>query len=197
MQGKILDFSIQTSSGIISGNDQKRYRFTENEWKEQSPPKRGMNVDFEINTRDEAIAIYLTLSHPSSLDKTYQQFHEKNEIQYSPFRWFLKCLRNYANFTGRAKRQEYWFFMLFYVLGILIAMFIDDILNTKALFYGLYLLAMFMPQTGVTIRRLHDIGKSGWWYLISLFPIIGIIFLIIWLAKESDPHPNQYGLSTQ
>jgi hypothetical protein len=65
MQGKILDFSVQTNSGIISGDDQQRYSFVGSEWKEQQLPKRGMSVDFDVNTDGHATAIYAALASPT------------------------------------------------------------------------------------------------------------------------------------
>ncbi|QXW25125.1 DUF805 domain-containing protein [Acinetobacter johnsonii] len=192
MQGKILDFSVQTNSGIISGDDQQRYSFAGSEWKEQQPPKRGMSVDFDVNTEGHATAIYAALPFTNTGNLT-QRLHEKNEDQYSPFDWFLKCIKNYVNLQGRARRQEYWFFILFFMLGAIAAMILDYLFGTEILFYALYILGMALPQLGVTVRRLHDIGKSGWWYLICLIPIVGIILLIIWLVKEGDAHSNLYG----
>ena len=193
MQGKILDFSIQTNSGIISGNDQKRYPFIGSEWKEQRLPQRGMTVDFDIDAETNAIGIYIALPHDSGSNNFIQQLHEKNEAQDNPFDWFLKCMKNYVNFNGRARRQEYWYFILFYLIGAIATMGLDYIFGTEVLFYALYLIGMALPQTGVSVRRLHDTGKSGWWYLISLVPIIGVILLIIWFVKEGDSHDNLYG----
>lgn len=193
MQGNILDFSIQSNSGIISGSDQKRYQFTGSEWKEQRPPQRGMTVDFDINAEGNAVGIYSALPHSSGSNNIIQPLHEKNEEQYSPFDWFLKCMKNYVNFNGRARRKEYWFFALFYVIGALASMILDYIFGTEIIFYALYIIGMALPQLGVTVRRLHDTGKSGWWYLICLVPIIGVILLIIWFTKEGDSHNNLYG----
>lgn len=192
MQGKILDFSVQTNSGIISGDDQQRYSFVGIEWKEQQLPKRGMSVDFDVNTDGHATAIYAALTSPNT-STIIQQFQEKEESQYSTFDWFLKCMKNYVNFNGRARRKEFWFFALFYLLGAFATMFIDYLFGTEILFYVLYILAMALPQAGVAIRRLHDIGRSGWWYLISLVPIVGFILLIIWFSKDGDTHSNIYG----
>lgn len=193
MQGKILDFSIQNNTGIISGGDQKRYQFIGAEWKEQRQPQRGMAVDFDIDAEGKAIEVYAALTNTASANNIIQQLHEKNEAQYSPFDWFLKCIKSYVNFTGRARRQEYWYFILFYLIGAIATMVLDYIFGTEVLFYALYLIGMALPQTGVSVRRLHDTGKSGWWYLISLVPIIGVILLIIWFVKEGDSLDNLYG----
>lgn len=193
MQGQILDFSIQQNTGVITGNDQKRYHFKGSEWKEQQHPRRGMQVDFDVDDNGEAIAIYSALHLSAHSNNIIQDFKEKSEDQYSAFDWFLKALKNYVNLNGRARRKEYWFFFLFNMIGVLIAMILDAILGTEVLFYVLYLLAVALPVLGVSVRRLHDIGKSGWWYLVCLIPLVGIVLLFIWFAKEGDAHANQYG----
>lgn len=192
MQGKILDFSVQTNSGIISGDDQQRYSFVGSEWKEQQLPKRGMSVDFDVNTDGHATVIYAALTSTNT-STIIQQFQDKEESQYSAFDWFLKCMKNYINFNGRARRKEFWFFALFYLLGAFATMFLDYLFGTEILFYVLYILGMALPQAGVAVRRLHDIGRSGWWYLISLVPIVGFILLVIWFSKDGDAHNNLYG----
>lgn len=186
MKGNILDFSIQTNSGIISGEDQKRYTFIGNEWKESAIPQRGMQVDFDLSETGQAVAVYKALNHSTA------SHSETAEEHYNLFDWFVKCLKNYANFSGRARRKEFWFFYLGLVICNIIAMVLDSILETEVIFYGIVTLALTIPFLAVSARRLHDIGKSGWWYLISLTGI-GIILLIIWWAKEGESQNNLYG----
>ena len=100
----------------------------------------------------------------------------------------------YAQITGRASRSEYWWFVLFTTLattaaGVLDVFFPGDLLQT------LFGLATFIPGIALGIRRMHDIGKSGWWLLIGLIPIIGWIVLIVWLATKSDAGSNQWGVT--
>ena len=114
-------------------------------------------------------------------------------------KYFLYCLQHYADFTGRARRSEYWYFVLFnFIVSILIGLslgVIAGLLNVPALVYLAYLwsLAVFIPSLAVSVRRLHDIGRSGWWLLLSLIPLIGAIILIIWHCTDSQPGANQYG----
>ncbi len=113
--------------------------------------------------------------------------------------WYLKVLKNYVGFSGRARRKEYWMFVLFNVIFAIVAMVLDNVLGlaSKELgygpIYGLYALAMILPSLAVAARRLHDIGKSGWWQLIALIPIIGVIVLIVWYATDGDRGDNAYG----
>lgn len=101
----------------------------------------------------------------------------------------------YAGFSGRARRSEYWYFILFNmiapaILSGLAAATGSTIFNILS---GIYGLAVLIPGLAVTVRRLHDIGKSGWWILLGLIPCIGEIILLIWTVKDSDPGENQYG----
>ncbi|WP_424210973.1 DUF805 domain-containing protein [Streptomyces sp. BI20] len=106
---------------------------------------------------------------------------------------YLDVLKKYAVFSGRARRQEYWIFFLVN-LGISIVLaIIDYALGTGSIIGGLYSLAVLLPGLGVAVRRLHDTGKSGWWILIALIPLIGGIWLIVLLATEGQRNPNQYG----
>ena len=113
--------------------------------------------------------------------------------------WYLAVLKNYAGFSGRARRKEYWMFVLFNLLFIIAAMIIDNVAGLTfgdlpyGLFYILYALAVFIPSLAVSIRRLHDIGKSGWMVLISFIPIVGAIWLLVLMVTDSDPGENQYG----
>ncbi|WP_291354334.1 DUF805 domain-containing protein [Acinetobacter sp. UBA3106] len=199
MKGTILDFSIQTNSGIISADDQNRYNFTGAEWRGQRPPTRGDRVDFDIDsTTGNATQIFtaLTPSNPiynisQQLDKISDQ--NKAEEQFNMIDWFVKGLKNYANFKGRARRKEYWFFALVQFIILVIAQIIDTILGTEFVFYAIVVLALFIPSLAVAVRRLHDTGRSGWWFLIALIPLIGTILLIVWLATETKQETNKWG----
>ncbi len=106
--------------------------------------------------------------------------------------WYLAVLKKYAVFTGRSRRKEYWMFFIFNVLITLVLEFIDRSLGTK--FIGaLYGLVVLVPSIAVTVRRLHDIGRTGWWALIGLIPIIGFIVIVIFAATEGDRGNNEYG----
>ena len=107
--------------------------------------------------------------------------------------WYLKVVRdNYANFNGRASRQEYWMFFLFNIIFAFVAGIVDVYFGLGFL-YPLYALAVLIPGLAVGIRRLHDVNKSGWWLLISLIPIIGAIWLLILLCTDSNQGENDYG----
>ncbi|MBO5716803.1 MAG: DUF805 domain-containing protein [Alistipes sp.] len=107
-------------------------------------------------------------------------------------KWYLKCWSQYADFTGRARRTEYWMFAL---VNFGIALLLELILGFTFLYFLTYAysLAIFIPSLAVCVRRLHDIGRSGWWYLIGLIPVIGWILLIVWFCTDSQPGANKWG----
>lgn len=114
-------------------------------------------------------------------------------------KWFSIVLKKYAVFSGRAQRAEYWFFALFYLLFFLALSLIDGAAGLfKAelgigLLGGLFALAMIIPSIAVSVRRLHDTSRSGWWFLISLIPLIGGIVLLVFFCLDSTPGTNAYG----
>jgi uncharacterized membrane protein YhaH (DUF805 family) len=113
--------------------------------------------------------------------------------------WYLLVLKKYAVFMGRARRKEYWMFALFNVIFAICAGIIDNLVGTVihplpyGLFYLLYVLAILLPGLGVSVRRLHDLGKSGWFMFIALIPIVGGIWLLVLLCLAGTPGENQYG----
>ena len=198
MKGSILDFSIQHNTGFISGDDNQRYSFNGADWRSERPPSRCDRVDFIVNTTGEASEIYLALGSSIYLgEKISSQLGkysnlDQAEENYSSIDWFVKCLTNYANFSGRARRKEFWFFMLFCVILGIVAEVIDTVLGTKPLVNSLLNLALLVPSLAVGARRLHDVGRSGWWQLLTL-TVIGILVLIWWWATETKQQNNEYG----
>ncbi len=115
----------------------------------------------------------------------------------SPFeQYFVNVIRDhYMDFERRARRKEYWMFALFNILiglaiGIVLGIVSEGLANTVS---GLFSLALFLPGLSVTVRRLHDVGKSGWFLLILLIPILGVFVLLYFMVIEGDHGPNEYG----
>ncbi|MGB9013409.1 MAG: DUF805 domain-containing protein [Aeromicrobium sp.] len=100
-------------------------------------------------------------------------------------------LSKYADFTGRARRSEYWFWFLAVIIGAIVTSIIDSIIGAP-ITYVVFMLGILVPNIAVSIRRMHDIGKSGWWILVGLIPFIGAIILIVWFVGDSQPD-NEYG----
>ncbi len=122
--------------------------------------------------------------------------------------WYLKVLRQYADFSGRARRTEFWMFVLFNAIALIILGILDNLLGFSTTTMGtgsiavsggiltaIYQLAVLIPSLAVGARRLHDTGKSGWWQLLALIPLVGAIILIVFWATAGDPSPNQHGVN--
>ena len=113
--------------------------------------------------------------------------------------WYIEALRKYAVFSGRSRRKEYWYFVLFNVIiGVALSV-LDALIGTYnpsagiGLLGGIYSLAVLVPSIAVSVRRLHDIDRTGWWVLIALVPVVGAIVLIVFHVLDSTPGPNRYG----
>ncbi|RLV61655.1 DUF805 domain-containing protein [Parashewanella curva] len=104
---------------------------------------------------------------------------------------FIGCLKKYADFSGRARRQEYWMFILFYLIFYVVLAVVDGLMGTWILTTVLSL-GLLVPSLAVGARRLHDTGRSGWWLLIGLIPLIGSIVLLIFFVMDSHDD-NEYG----
>ncbi|AOW20969.1 DUF805 domain-containing protein [Urechidicola croceus] len=117
--------------------------------------------------------------------------------------WYLKVLKQYSDFSGRARRKEYWMFTLFLMIFAIGAMILDNLLGFtfdmqgQSLGYGyvylLYVLFALVPGLAVSVRRLHDVGKSGWMVLIGLIPFIGGIWLLVLFVTDSEEGTNNWG----
>jgi len=113
--------------------------------------------------------------------------------------WYLEVLKKYAVFSGRARRKEYWYFSLFNLLITIVLAVIDGMTGTLiaeaniGLLGGIYALAILIPLLAVSVRRLHDTDRSGWWLLIALIPLIGVIVILVFMVQDSKPNENQYG----
>lgn len=128
---------------------------------------------------------------------------EQNTVNPGIFGWWKKVVfENYANFNGRARRSEYWYFVLanviliipFYALTIIGA--VSDmtwLAGISGFIYVVAALGLFIPSLAVAVRRLHDINKSGWFYLVGLIPLVGGIILLVWFCTEGTKGSNEFG----
>jgi uncharacterized membrane protein YhaH (DUF805 family) len=114
-------------------------------------------------------------------------------------KYYVDVMKKYAVFNGRARRKEYWMFVLFNLIFLIVAMILDNILGTKisglpyGLIYCLYAVAIIVPALAVSIRRLHDIGKSGWYIFVNLIPLAGFIWYLVLLCSSGNTGENKYG----
>ena len=100
--------------------------------------------------------------------------------------------RRYVDFSGRSSRSEYWWWTLFVFIGSVVFSVLDALIGTSSVLNLLFSLAVFLPGLAVSVRRLHDVDRSGWWYLI-IFTIIGIIVLLVWYVRRGDDVENRFG----
>jgi len=112
--------------------------------------------------------------------------------------WYIDAWKNYVNFQGRARRKAYWMFVLFNIIAIVVLGMIDGALGLGGqsgygILSGIYSLAIILPGLAVAVRRLHDTGRSGWWMLIGLVPVVGPIVLLVFFVQDSQPGSNQFG----
>ena len=112
--------------------------------------------------------------------------------------WYLEVLKKYAVFGGRARRQEYWMFVLVSAAIALALAFIDTQIGLMSeagygVLSSVYSLAIFVPALAVAVRRLHDTDRSGMWYVIAFVPIIGPIALLVFCVQDGNAGMNQYG----
>ena len=113
--------------------------------------------------------------------------------------WYLEALKKYAVFSGRARRMEFWYFVLFNLVVYIVLSLIDTLLGTYnivsgvGLLSGIYSLAVLIPTLALWVRRLHDIDRTGWWILINLIPLIGTIVLLVFALTPGTPGSNRYG----
>lgn len=109
--------------------------------------------------------------------------------------YWLDGWRNFANFNGRARRSEYWYFGLMNIIIQYGGMFILSLISVKlgAAFLVIYALSALIPSIAVLVRRLHDTDKSGWYFFVALIPLAGAIWLLVLLCTEGTRGSNQYG----
>jgi len=196
MKGTILGFNTKLKEGVIISEDDKRYSFDIRNWKENIEPFKGLKVDFEVED-DKAKNIYASIEKGGDLSENlYANSSNKNLWEI-----YIDVIKNhYADFNGRTRRRTFWLFVLMdflVALGIgIVSGFMSDLFGSPAFMFlliGLYSLFMFIPRIALNTRRLHDIGKSGWWQLVILIPYIGWIVFLIFAVIKSDPMQNKYG----
>jgi len=117
------------------------------------------------------------------------------ELEITYMSYYLAALKNYAGFSGRARRAEYWTFYLINIFVYIVLAVLASATDTKAFSYValVYVLATFVPSLAVLVRRLHDTGKSGAWWFISFVPFIGGIWLLVFLPGGGNVGANSYG----
>jgi len=222
MRGEVLHYDEAQGFGFISGADGNRYSFRREDLRRDAPMTKGTLVEFEPNN-GQARGVFsiraMTASVPSvgpgdpSPHAGSQQFGRYASAE-SPastglFSYAWRCMTaNYATFRGRARRKEYWGFYLFWLLAFIVVCGVAATIDSMtATVYSdgqwipiitivasvIFVLAGFIPALAVTVRRIHDIGLSGWFYLLVFIPYIGGLIVFVFTLIPSQAHENKWG----
>ena len=122
-------------------------------------------------------------------------------------KYYFKVLKEYSVFHGRATRKEYWYFALFNILFLMLSIVLDNLVGTNFKYdhngilteshygwiYSMYSCALFVPALSILVRRLHDVSKSGWMFLIVFIPLVGVFWLLVLLCLKSKHYDNEWG----
>ncbi|MCV0394284.1 MAG: DUF805 domain-containing protein [Rhizobiaceae bacterium] len=225
MRGEILYYDAERGTGFISGEDGNRYAFARDDLGGQPDPAKGLRVEFEAeggnayrlafperpSTPEEPSParrparvpdVIASTTHPTAPASPPPGSAQTPGL-YGYFQ--LAVSQRYATFRGRARRKEYWSFVLFAVLAVFVAAMVGAFLDLmlfgmsddRSIFTGvlggLAWLVLFLPGLAVTVRRIHDIGLTGWFVLVGLIPTIGSLILLVFALIPSQKHANQWG----
>lgn len=206
MRGEILSYDAVGGEGLISGDDLQRYRFSGVDVGGGQEPVPGLRVDF-VPLDDRAAQIIPLLVQASGLSPAA---YSPREPQLGAWAYFVRCIREkFVDGDGRARRLEYWSFVLFTWLTTIAAFLPFFIVMSFAgdgetlfplaalmlLAPSLWMLFLVIPGISLASRRLHDVGLSGWLCLVSFVPYVGGLFMLIIACIPSQPQPNHYGLA--
>jgi uncharacterized membrane protein YhaH (DUF805 family)/cold shock CspA family protein len=208
MRGEVLHYDDEQGFGFINGVDGKRYAFERSDLRRLVPVGKGTVVEFQI---DGATAREIFIIRSDTRASAPAQFG-RDAIAAEPestglWSYFVRTLTsNYANFRGRARRKEYWGYVLFMTILMVIALGIGIALDSNAgnldgteipavtlAAVGLLILATLLPGIALTVRRQHDIGLSGWFYLLILVPYVGSLIVFVFTLIPSQKHDNKWG----
>jgi uncharacterized membrane protein YhaH (DUF805 family)/cold shock CspA family protein len=208
MRGEVLHYDDEQGFGFINGTDGKRYAFERGDLRRLVPVGKGTLVEFQVDgaTAREIFIIRsdTRASAPASFGRDAIVAEPEHTGLWSYFTRTLTS--NYANFRGRARRKEYWGYVLFYTILLMIVTAVgisfdnstgnltgQEIPTVTIVAVGLFLLATFIPGLALIVRRQHDIGLSGWFYLLILIPYVGGLIVFVFTLIPSQKHDNKWG----
>lgn len=230
MQGRITSYDRKNNSGCLEASNGEKYIFSGYSWSEQNLPVPNDEVEFTFSRTGSIDGIFYRnkkiynqeVTNPHATPKSlrlhnnnstspvniehlksaeYEKYHVENK--YGFISWVLKALKNFADFSGRARRKEYWYFYLATIILIQIFRIIIYIISLEYISYESSLLLLnfitiinlmlLIPSCAVGARRLHDIGRSGWWQLLWFIPVIGWMVILFFLCKNTSPQNNKWG----
>lgn len=189
MKGTVLGFDNLTGEGVILNDQDVRYSFSNRNWRDTLAPEKGQRVDFEP---------WGTMANNVFLDVRARQFGPAADMSFKEA--IQACFRRATDFQGRSRRKEYWYFRIFgIVCSGLFSLISGDLKHSSGISVGLLeivislaWLYLFVVDLSVSVRRLHDINRSGWWTLLYL-TVIGTIPLLIMMCFDTNPRINKWG----
>lgn len=199
MRGEVLHYDGTAGRGYISGDDGERYLFERSAMAQLAAIGKGARVDFRAD-RNQALEIFVISAAPAQFGRAADPGEALGLFGY-----FKKTMTShYARFSGRARRKEYWSFALFATLAMIAAIGIglladsssgvlDDNPLVTMVLGGVVMLAVFIPSISVMVRRIHDLGLSGWFYLLFFIPYVGSLILLVFALMPSQKSENKYG----
>lgn len=208
MRGEILHYDETQGFGFVAGTDGNRYAFGREDLRRAAPLSKGTQVEFQASggqARDVfSIQAAANGVAATAAPQSFGRFAGQNPMQStSMWSYFWRGVTaNYANFHGRARRKEYWSFYLFWLISLLLVTCVGFGIDgasgnqqapvTGFVLLGLFILATLIPNISIVVRRIHDIGLSGWFYLLIFVPVGGLIILVFSLIP-SQGHDNKWG----
>ena len=222
MRGEVLHYDDELGVGFINGQDGQRYGFERSDLRRLTPLSKGTRVEFrEDNGRAREIFIVQNERAASAVPSIAPGAYPQPQAQQfgrlaTPAEprstgllgYFLGAVTaNYVNFRDRARRKEYWGYLLFWwIVAVLVGlggMALDaalgnldgsqDIPIVTGIVMGLYVLATILPTIAISVRRQHDIGLSGWFYLLIFVPYVGSLIIFVFSLIPSQKHDNKWG----
>lgn len=216
MRGEVLHYDETQGFGFISGVDGNRYAFAREDLKRAAPLSRGTHVEFQpdagyargvfpVRPQYDGTSVEPASVPPQPSVRSVSG-GEGQSLGLMSYFW-RAIVANYANFRGRARRKEYWGFYLFWVI-VFVVLLVAGVTMDEALGHfvagesppivtlglvGPFILATLVPSIAVTVRRIHDLGLSGWFYLLILLPYVGGLIIFVFALIPSQAHENKWG----
>jgi uncharacterized membrane protein YhaH (DUF805 family) len=226
MKGEVLYFDAERGIGFANGDDGNRYHFDRTDLPDGYLPEKGARIGF-ASSGNRAGSIQpeggFTPAPAPAPAPERRELRSANPVPpvraagtaasgthppeaTSLWGYFIGCLsRRYARFGGRARRKEYWGFLLYFVVATVLSTFVGGVLDGflgniqreqpifLAILPGVVVLAMIVPSIAVTVRRIHDIGLSGWFVLLAFIPTVGNLIILVFTLIPSQKRPNAWG----
>ena len=198
-----IDEETETISNEVTDSDEDNIQYNSSVPSTKSEISKKEKIEFSEEKLSEPEINVNSNEETTQQEKEPPVYQARHHKKVGFFKAIKICLSKYFDFKGRARRSEYWYFFLFIILGSVLLAFIEGLYSgltgqfnvDESIFANIFYLFIVIPSLAVSVRRLHDIGRTGWWVLISFIPIAGSIILLIWHCIDGEKDTNIYGLS--